>query len=59
MPIPESREPNYIKATIISVIADIIYKIDPRLIKVEGKRVIGYKHLIPIEIPIITTKPIV
>lgn len=37
----------------------MIYRIEPKLIKVDGSRVIGYKHLIPIESPITTTNAIV
>lgn len=51
---PATTPCSYRKPTIINVMADIIYRIEPKLIMTEGKRVPGYKHLIPIETP--TTK---
>ena len=51
---PATNPCSYRKPTIISVMADIISKIEPKLIITEGKRVPGYKHLIPIDTP--TTK---
>lgn len=59
MPMPAMRALNSIKATIINVRADMISKMQPKLIITEGSKVIGYKHLIPMETPIATTYVIV
>ncbi len=59
IPTPARSALNYIKATIISVRADMISKMEPKLIITDGNKVIGYRHLIPMETPIATTYVIV
>lgn len=43
----------------IKVIADITYRTDPKLIRTEGSRVLGYRHRMPILTPTTSTYAIV
>lgn len=59
MPIPVLIDPIDIIDTTIIVTIDIIYDILPILIKVEASRVAGYRHFMPMLIPMIKTYDIV
>lgn len=58
-PIPLTKPPNPLKLTIINVIIDKFYIIEPKLIRTLGNNVWGYKQRIPIDTPTINTYVIV